>query len=103
MPEVGLEPTLLAELDFESSASTSFTTRAFHVALHHVEHLTSLNFVLLHFLLVFQCFFRSLCVFLLGGSGGIRTLDQKIKSLLLYQLSYRPVAACLRVNQFYNV
>ena len=25
-----------------------------------------------------------------GGSGEIRTLDQEIKSLLLYRLSYRP-------------
>lgn len=28
VPVVGLEPTLLAELDFESSASTNFTTPA---------------------------------------------------------------------------
>lgn len=28
VPRVGLEPTLLSELDFESSASTSFTTEA---------------------------------------------------------------------------
>ena len=28
VPKVGLEPTLLAELDFESSASTNFTTQA---------------------------------------------------------------------------
>lgn len=26
-----------------------------------------------------------------GGTRGTRTLDQEIKSLLLYQLSYRPV------------
>ncbi len=25
-----------------------------------------------------------------GGSGGTRTLDQRIKSPLLYRLSYRP-------------
>ena len=36
VPKVGLEPTLLSKLDFESSASTSFTTRAIRVALHHV-------------------------------------------------------------------
>jgi hypothetical protein len=28
VPRVGLEPTLLAEPDFESGASTNFTTRA---------------------------------------------------------------------------
>ncbi len=28
-----------------------------------------------------------------GGPGGIRTHDHKIKSLVLYQLSYRPVYA----------
>ncbi len=28
-----------------------------------------------------------------GGPAGVRTLDPKIKSLVLYQLSYRPAAA----------
>ena len=26
-----------------------------------------------------------------GGPAGVRTLDPKIKSLVLYQLSYRPI------------
>ena len=30
-----------------------------------------------------------------GGPAGARTLDHKIKSLVLYQLSYRPTAALL--------
>jgi hypothetical protein len=33
VPLAGIEPALLAELDFESSASTNFTTGASHSAL----------------------------------------------------------------------
>ena len=55
MPKVGLEPTHLAILDFESSASTSFTTRAVCTALHReaiLHHPISFCYI---FYLVFQC------------------------------------------------
>ena len=33
----------------------------------------------------------SVAIFIVGGSAEIRTRDQRIKSPLLYRLSYRPV------------
>ena len=68
VPKVGLEPTHLAILDFESSASTSFTTRAVRIALHHVAYLTSINFVLPLFFTCFSVFFTTL-YFLVPQAG----------------------------------
>lgn len=42
VPRVGLEPTLLAEPDFESGASTNFTTRAFQCE--DIKHSTGLPY-----------------------------------------------------------
>ena len=38
----------------------------------------------------------------IGGTSGGRTHDKRIKSPLLYQLSYGPVSGCSKFNKYYN-
>ena len=72
VPKVGLEPTLLSEPDFESGASTNFTTQAF------------LNLCAYYITAFLFC--TAFFIYLFGGQGRIRTyvaVRRQIYSLLV--------------------
>ena len=91
----GLCPRPLDDGDLDFGAGNEARTRDINLGKVALYQLSYSRAVRISILMNFQTLSSFLFIFLLvrGGSAETRTLDRRIKSPLLYQLSYAPIAS----------